>query len=380
MRWVPWDNLDRDIQVEVSEALGYNRDSWNNFKTNEVEQLRWSDLSERKKSAASRLGFDKWSWNCWMNNFESFSWKQLYQWELTPYLETLGWNQQRWNGENGPPISKRYDWDELTSEQQESAMQLCFYKTSYDELNIEEWGFGYPIEKPATRFVKWTNLDPELQATMTTSLGYDAFTWNVPGLNPSELKGWFEMSDSEKKGAEAINCTDSCWDCWQSQYNSYGWQDLVNRGHDEAYSALGWDDESWCGESIAPASSKKSWNELTEQEQLNATQLCLNEFNWDQNTLEVNPGPFPYIMPPLRYQQWSSLTYDQQQIATAALQYKEQTWNDIGTADIEKRLFDDLTDFQKTYAVALGFYKNTWDCFQVSIMILLLLKPSCTIF
>ena len=72
--------------------------------------------------------------------------------------------------------------------------------------------------------------------------------------------------------------------------------------------------------------------------------------------------------------------YDQQQIATAALQYKEQTWNDIGTADIEKRLFDDLTDFQKTYAVALGFYKNTWDCFQVSIMNLLLLQPSCAIF
>lgn len=369
MRWLPWNELDRDIQIEVSEALGYNKINWNNLKTNEVEKLRWSDLSERKKSAATKLGFDEWSWNCWMNNFESFSWKQLYEWELTPYLESLGWSKQKWNAQNGPPILKRYRWDELTNEQQESAMQLCFYKSSYDALNIADYGFGYPMEKPAARFVQWADLDPGMQATMEQALGYTEFNWNIPGLNPSELKGWFEMSDSEKRGAEAINCTDQCWDCWQAQYNTYGWQDLVNRGHDEAYAALGWTKSSWCGDSDAPPTNKKSWNELTEQEQLNATALCLNEFNWDQNSLAPNTSPFPYMTPPLRYIQWSSLTYDQQQIARTVLLYTEDSWNNVGTAGIEKRQFDDLTDFQKTYAVALGFYEKTWDCFQVSLIL-----------
>eukprot|EP00986_Skeletonema_menzelii_P020481 scaffold31292_cov154-Skeletonema_menzelii.AAC.1 len=341
LRWTPWDDLDRDIQIEVSEALGYNKNNWNNLKTNDVEKLRWSDLSERKKAAATMLGYDEWSWNCWINNFESFSWRQLYEWELTPYLESLGWNSQRWNSQNGPPVLKQKRWDDLTNEQRESARQLCFYKTSYDELNIVEYGFGFPIERPAARFVPWADLDSETQATMEQSLGYNDFNWNNPGLNPSELKGWFEMTDSEKRGAEAINCTDSCWDCWQAQYNSYGWQDLVNRGHNDAYAGLGWSESSWCGESEPPATSKRSWDELTEQEQLNATELCLD-----------------------RYKQWSSLTFDQQQIAKTALLYKEETWDNVGTADIEMRLFDDLTDSQKIYAVELGFYEQTWDCFQ----------------
>lgn len=366
IRWTPWDDLDLNIRIEVRDALGYNKHNWNNLKTNDVEKLRWSDLSERKKAAATMLGFDKWSWNCWMNNFESFSWKQLYEWELTPYLETLGWNSQRWNGQNGPPILKENRWDDLTNEQRESAMQLCFYKTSYDELNIVEYGFGYPIVRPAARFVPWADLDSETRITMEETHGYNEFTWNVPALNPSELKGWFEMTDTEKRGAEAINCTDSCWDCWQAQYNSYGWQDLVNRGHVDAYAALGWSESSWCGESTAPPTNKRSWNELTEQEQLNATELCLDRFNWDRNSLEVNTGPFPFILPPLRYKQWSSLTFDQQQIAKDVFLYKEETWDNVGTADIEMRLFDDLTDFQKTYAVELGFYEKTWDCFQVS--------------
>ena len=133
------------------------------------------------------------------------------------------------------------------------------------------------------------------------------------------------MTDSEKRGAEAINCTDLCWDCWQAQYNSYGWKDLVNRGHDESYAALGWSESSWCGESVAPPTSKRSWNELTEQEQLNVTKLCLDRFHWDQNSLEVNTGPFPFILPPLRYEQWSSLTFDQQQIAMTVFLYKGKT-------------------------------------------------------
>ena len=141
---------------------------------------------------------------------------------------------------------------------------------------------------------------------------------------------------------------------------------MINRGHDDAYAALGWSESSWCGESQAPATSKRNWNELSEQEQLNATKLCLDRFNWDQNSLEVNTGPFPFILPPLRYKKWKDLTFVEQQIAKTSLLYKEETWDNVGSADIELRLFDDLTESQQAAAIELGFYEKTWDCFQVS--------------
>ena len=88
---------------------------WNEIGTNPIERLRWSDLSNVQRDAAISLGFeDEASWNCWMNHWESFSWKQLHSLELTPYLRSLGWDMDSWNSQYGnPPMKRRQLWAEL---------------------------------------------------------------------------------------------------------------------------------------------------------------------------------------------------------------------------------------------------------------------------
>ena len=77
-----------------------------------------------------------------------------------------------------------------------------------------------------------------------------------------------------------------------------------------------------------------------------------------------NVGPFPFPRPALRYTAWDRLSDEQRLSAANVLLYEESTWNDVGSADVEKRAWDDLTEYQKPYAVELGLYQRTWDCFQ----------------
>ena len=77
-----------------------------------------------------------------------------------------------------------------------------------------------------------------------------------------------------------------------------------------------------------------------------------------------NDGPFPFPMPTLRYTVWEALTPEQRRVAENVMLYDETTWNDVGLADIEKRAWDDLTDDKWPYAIQLGLYQPTWDCFQ----------------
>jgi hypothetical protein len=51
-------------------------------------------------------------------------------------------------------------------------------------------------------------------------------------------------------------------------------------------------------------------------------------------------------------------------MAKSEMLYDETTWNDLGLAEIERKSWDDLSDYQKAAAVYLGMYDRTWDCFQ----------------
>ena len=210
--------------------------------TNPIEQLRWDDLSDKQKEASIQLGFeDEVSWNCWQvrsryiisasvivstsdlisltalqNHWESFSWKQLFSLKLTPYLNSLGWDINSWNSQyTDPPMARKKDWVDLTPEQHGNASQLCYYKTSYDRLDLPTYGYGYPIEKPMSRFVEWKDIDESVRSMLEQSLGYDELTWNVLRLNEVEQKGWFEFFYYEKDTAtSALGLDADSWDCW----------------------------------------------------------------------------------------------------------------------------------------------------------------------
>ena len=143
---------------------------------------------------------------------------------------------------------------------------------------------------------------------------------------------------------------------------------------------LGWSELSWNEEIDAPASDSKSWNELNETEQLHATELCFNEETWDMHDMTSHSGPFPFAKPKTRFRVWQNLSPEERRIAQNVFLYEERTWNDMGLADIEKRAWDDLTDYQRPYAVDLGLYQRTWDCFQnVSIDLILCLNDMCPV-
>jgi len=366
MRFVPWNKLERSLQLTASKHLRYTRETWDVLGSNSIEALRWSDLSDEQKNAARELGFNSQaSWNCWMNHWESFSWKQLYTLELTPYLQSLGWDIHSWNAQYGdPPMKRMESWRDLSTEQRRDATMLCYYGSSYDRLDVSSYGFGYPITKPSGRFVPWEDIDETLQVQLEQSLGYTELTWNVLRLAPVEQKGWHEFMYFEKDTATSLGLGEKSWDCWMNHYDSYGWSDLVKKGPDVHYAGLGWTEGMWDGGDDPPASEGKSWGDLTEEEQLHATELCFGQENWDRIDMTRNEGPFPFPKPKLRYTVWEKLSDEQRLSATNVLLYEEETWNNVGSADIEKRAWDDLTEYQKPYAVQLGLYQRTWDCFQ----------------
>lgn len=294
----------------------------------------------------------------------------MYSLELTPYLTSLGWNIDSWNAKYGDPPMPRAttgsSWSDLTDDQKRHARQLCHYKTSYDRLDITAYGmYGYPIPRPSARFVPWEDLVDDARTSLMENLGYTELTWNVLRLAEVESRGHFELMYYESDAAETVLGLDARgWDCWMNHYDSYGWADLVGFGVVDSIAALGWSEDSWEGEADPPESDKKKWNELTEAEQLHATNLCFNQEIWDMIDMTRNDGPFPFPMPTLRYTVWEALTPEQRRVAENVMLYDETTWNDVGLADIEKRAWDDLTDDKWPYAIQLGLYQPTWDCFQ----------------
>lgn len=128
---------------------------------------------------------------------------------------------------------------------------------------------------------------------------------------------------------------------------------------------LGWTELSWNGVEAAPPSTSKTWKELTEGEREAASSdLCYFKDNWDGIDMTPNNGPFLYPKVKSRYVEWDNLSASDQRTANDSLQYTKSTWNNLGTAEIEKRSWDQLTERQKSDAITLGFYQRTWDCFH----------------
>jgi hypothetical protein len=293
--------------------------------------------------------------------------------QLTPYLAALDWTSDSWNEQySNPPITRQNSWSGLSIDQRLNATQLCYDRTSYDRLDIGSYGHGYPIPIPSLRFMPWKEIIADNNTTrlklLQDTLGYDEFTWNVLRLAPVEQNAWYELTSSESNAVETIFGLDNAgWDCWINHYDSYSWADLMTSEIDEHFIGLGWSEASWVddeGEVGPPASEEKQWHELNDVEQYHATELCFIQENWDKIDMTSNDGPFPYPKPKLRYTVWNELPSDKQQMAKSEMLYNETTWNDFGQAEIERKSWEDLSDYQQTAAVYLGMYDRTWDCFQ----------------
>lgn len=150
----------------------------------------------------------------------------------------------------------------------------------------------------------------------------------------------------------------------RNHFKGYSWEDLEFWGLDLPYSELGWTEQSWERIEEPPATSSLSWKELTQEKRKFASEVCYFRDNWDGLDMTPNNGPFPLPRVKKRYVEWTALPRDIRLAIKDSLHYNKTTWNTLGTADIEQKSWELLTDRQKSDAIDLGFYKRTWDCFQ----------------
>jgi len=331
---------------------------------NEIENLDWNRLEREQKNAAGALGYDRYSWDCWQNHYQSYRWIDLDN----PYVQVgqwwdaLGWDIYSWNQLSDAPESDGMLWYELGDVQRAAAAQLCYFRTIWDEDDVLYDGF--PIERPEFRYMHWMKLGVEARGVANEKLKYSALSWNVLGLDSIESRTWRSLTEYERNGALGLGWSQLSWDCWQNHYKGYSWDELEFYGLDFPFLKLGWDQLSWDGIESAPATSKDhSWKDLTPEQRASISELCYFRDNWDGLDMTPNPGQFPFPKVKQRYVAWRSLAGDVRKRARDSLMYNRTTWNLLGSAEIEQRSWEGLTEHQKADAMALGYYRKTWDCF-----------------
>eukprot|EP00984_Skeletonema_dohrnii_P001133 scaffold351_cov123-Skeletonema_dohrnii-CCMP3373.AAC.1 len=347
IRYVPWIDLPADIATTAT-LLNYTYETWNDYGANSIENLNWDRLSRNEKMYAAILGYQRESWDCWQNHYQSLRWIDLDNEGIQSkqWWEALGWDISSWNKYDDPPASNDKYWYLLSEEERFAAAQLCYFKRTWDEAEV--YVDGFPLEKPEYRYTNWFDLDGSVRRIASDGLKYDDFLWNVVGLHSSlEARDWKQLTAVEQKAARLLEFSQTSWDCWINNYRGY---------------SLGWNDQSWAGLEEAP--DKKSWKQLNVEERRAAIELCYSFETWEGYDMTINYGPFPFAKPKRRYVEWADLPEEIQIIANGTLEYTEEKWNNLGSAKIETLGWDELTDEQQSDAIDLGFYKKTWDCFH----------------
>ena len=150
----------------------------------------------------------------------------------------------------------------------------------------------------------------------------------------------------------------------RNHFRSFSWDDLELYGLDMPFMVMGWSELSWDGVEAKPSSEGMTWKELSQAEREAASEVCYFKDNWDGIDMTPNNGPFAMPKVKQRYVEWDNLSSDMKRIASDSLRYDESKWNNLGTAKIESQSWEQLTEHQKSDAIALGFYQRTWDCFH----------------
>jgi len=128
---------DSDIGYAGSN-LGYNKNSWNNPGTNDIEAWSYHDLYEDEITGVKGLGIDS-VWDCQINHYRGYWWEDIEYFGYARYFELLGWDADSWDDYDLTPETEGMYWDDLTKEQQAAATQLCYHRDLWDEISIQYW-------------------------------------------------------------------------------------------------------------------------------------------------------------------------------------------------------------------------------------------------
>jgi len=302
-RYIEWSKLPTSVDAQYLVAsqneLHYDEEYWNQFNS-PVEAMSWDSLYDDMIAAGKIMGYDEDRWNCCINHYENFSFKQLKK--KNPRLEVaakiLGWDKNTWEAVDSTeelPESEGKKWDELIALEQTAADILCYDEDTWNK-NPLPWDLSRPKAPaneidfmcPTVRYEEWNKLTTE-QLYAALDLGYDENTWSNY-RNPIEQLSFEEVS-SEHDWKEALNDLGydvDTWDCCLNNYASYNYHEIKNYNSnypllEHSVNALGWTESTWASDNPDdwPDSEFKYWNELSDIEIAAADYLCYYEASWN---------------------------------------------------------------------------------------------------
>jgi len=336
-RFVPFCSLDEETQLQA-EAMEWTPESWDVPGTAQVERKSFSDIlkeSEKKNDSVAEtmiaMGWTEDSYDCYMNHYENYDWKELEkETDTIVYWTALGWNESRWEGDMEYPNTDEKDWSELTGDEQKAAAALCYFEELWNNMNIQEWNdfsegvacnstaqmglvaTSVPsmgasesttmetsqvsdltgeedeavyVANPNNRFLLWSWLFEISQAAATT-LGYTEETWNQITTNPVEALKFDDLSVDQVEAAYVLGLAPAnIWDCYINHYTGWTWNGFAGRGIRKHYITLGWNASSWDGTIDPPATANTPYEMLTVEQQKAAEQLCYRKETWDKTNL-----------------------------------------------------------------------------------------------
>ena len=157
LRYRAWGLLTAAEQTIATNDLSYTTpDSWNVPSTNLVELIAHGDLAVFQQNAAATVmgiagnGADE-VWDCWINHFDGFDWSDMVQEGVSEYYEVLGWTQAVWDEDGTPPATDDLDWIELSTDEQEAAVNLCYTAELWDQVSLEALSTPGPTSAPTTQ-------------------------------------------------------------------------------------------------------------------------------------------------------------------------------------------------------------------------------------
>jgi hypothetical protein len=336
-RYQMWDDLSEEMQLHAT-ILGYDEHTWNYEEINPIETFSYEQISEAEHAhvALVALGFTKESWNCYMNHYDSMHWEDIEANEVaSESWTTLGWDKESWVGEHEVPESEDMHWKDLSEEQRAAAAQACYVEESWEMVPFEEWTelVGAPEPEAAgeeDEDERAANIDEELEDVDAVEEEHSAKADESKKLRSASLG---EASEDLEEASEDLEEAS---------------EDLEEASKDleEASKAL-----EEASKDLEEASH--DYPEAEEAEEVEAEVDI---------AIDASGVPVPYF----RYQLWEDLSMDMQHYASV-LGYDEKTWNYEKINPLEAFGFDQISEKAPAAIVpivALGFTKETWNCYM----------------
>jgi hypothetical protein len=288
-----WSELVEFGTAQYFEAFGWDEDSWNvvtdapaafdNF---------WVDLTTAQQDAAKELCFFR--EEVWNGEVPFPEWAQTASPTETPNASPSGTptatpvpTESTISPQPTPAITNSPSEMPSVSEMPTSKATMAPTKTPTTSPSPTDGTFRGPaenIEYPKFRFIVW-ELSDDTTTQAATAFSYGEDSWNTPGNNPMEDKGWNTFDSTQRSLLGVIGFSADVWECYVNHYDDSEWTLLEYIDIAKYFEVLGWDEDSWNEVTDPPASVAKSWNELNTEEQEAAGELCYFEELWDQTAL-----------------------------------------------------------------------------------------------